>query len=152
MDDGEAPVRDASIGRILGHETTTPLEFRGGGHVSAAAASAGTAFGQTRLYGKARSVSRIHKINRERFHLVKKLLVNEVSNPVFFHDLVIPFWLIQSHTQRGPRSPTLGEKNPDNCFVLFVLEKFLNFLASLCCNLKHYCRLLDVILSFIRLS
>jgi hypothetical protein len=95
-------------------------------------------------------MGRLNKINREGFHLVKKLLVNEVSNPVFFHDFVIPFWLIQSHTQRGPRSPTLREKNPDDCFVLFVLEKFLNFLASFCCYLKHYC-LLDVISDFKRL-
>ena len=135
----------------MGDETTTPLEFRGGGHVSAgAAASAGSAFGQIRLDGEPRSMGRFNKINREGFYLVKKLLVNEVSNPVFFHDFVIPFWLVQSHTQRGPRSPTLREENPDDCFVLFVLEKFLNFLASFCCNLKHYC-LLDVISDFKRL-
>jgi hypothetical protein len=147
-----ASVRDVSIGRIFAYETTTPSEFRGGGYVSAAAASAGTAFGQTRLDGESRPMSRLNKINREGFDLLKKLLVYEVSDPVFFHNFIIPFWLIQSHTQRGPRSPTLGEKNPDNCFVLFVLEKFLNFLASFRCNLKHYCRLLHVILGFIRLS
>ena len=150
MDAWAASVRDVSIGRIFGYETTTPSEFRGGGYVSAAAASAGTAFGQTRLDGESRSMSRINKINREGFYLVKKLLVNEVSNPVFFHDFVIPFWLIQSHTQRGARSPTLGEKNPDNCFILSIFEKFLNFLASFCCYLKHYC-LLDVISDFKRL-
>jgi len=93
---------------------------------------------------------RVKKINREGFYLVKKLLVNEISDPIFFQDFVILFWLIQSHTQRGPRSPTLREENPENCFVLFVLEKFLNFLASFCCNLKHYC-LLDVISDFKRL-
>ena len=83
-------------------------------------------------------MGRLNKVDREGFCLLKKLLVNEVSDPVFFHDLVIPFWLIQSHAQRGTRSPTLRQENPDDCRILSVLEKFLNFLASFCRNLEHY--------------
>ena len=44
-------------------------------------------------------MSGLNKIYRERFYLLKKLFINQESNPVFFHDLVIPFWLIQSHAQ-----------------------------------------------------
>jgi hypothetical protein len=89
---------------------------------------------------------RLNKVNCEGFHLVKKLLVDEISNSILFHDLVIPFWLVQSHAQRGTRSPTLREENPDDRLVLPVLEKFLNFFVSLCCNLEHS-RLLDVVLN-----
>ena len=90
-------------------------------------------------------MSGINKIYGERFYLLKKLLVDEVSDAVFFHDLVIPFWLVQSHSQRGTGSPTLGEENPNDRFVLPVLEEFLYFFVSFFCDLEHS-RLLGVVL------
>jgi hypothetical protein len=56
---------------------------------------------------------RIDVIHLNRFNFLKKLFINGEGKAAFFKHLIIFSGLIQSHPQRGARSPTLHEHDPD---------------------------------------
>ena len=100
-------------------------------------ASAAAAQAEIRGYRKASSEAGIDKIDTNRFCFIIQFPVDQVSKPIIFYDLIFIPRLIQSHAQRGPRSPALGEKNPDGADVFLILEEFLDHLICFLSDCKH---------------
>ena len=61
-------------------------------------------------------------IYHNRFYPIKKGFIHHVGNFSVGEHLVIVMRLIQSQTQRGPRSATLVHHHPDGKVCLFVLQ------------------------------
>ena len=61
-------------------------------------------------------------INRYRFYPIKKGFIHHVGNFSVGKHLIIVMRLIQSQTQRGPRSATLVHHHPDVKVCLLVLQ------------------------------
>ena len=102
----------------------------------AGAASAGFSLFKAGGNGKSRTPPGFNEIYNNGLDLVEQLFVHKIGNPIVFHDLIIIFRLIQSHTQRGPRSPTLRKENPNNRFVFLFLEELLNHLVRFFSHLE----------------
>ena len=102
-----------------------------------ATASASTASVQIGLNGESRSHGAFHEVHVDRLDLVKEVLVDDVRDIVHLEHLVVVFWLVQSHAQRGPGSTTLGEKNANPGDFLLVLQEILDHGVCLVCDLKH---------------
>ena len=97
------------------NNAASPTIFASGGRrpreLAGRAASAGSTLGQAGRNRKTRTPSGFYKIYGNRFRLIQQLLVHKIGDPVVLHDLIIIFWLIQSHSQGGPGSPTLRKEN-----------------------------------------
>ena len=105
-----------------------------------ATAGSSTAFLCVQAGGQleAGSPGAIHKVNRYRFYLVKKILIHQIFNIFVGKNFIIVMRLIQSHAQRGSRSATLIHHHPDGKARFLVLQEVLDHLACFFRYFKHH--------------
>lgn len=104
---------------------------------AAGAAAVGGILGGGGCYLESSTGRRIDVIDRYRLCLSVEFLVNQELDSVLVESLIGFFWLIQSQTQRGTRSPASCHHDPDSAPGVFLFEKLLDHLHCFLCCLKH---------------
>jgi hypothetical protein len=77
-----------------------------------------------------------HEVDFDGFNLLVKIFVQDELKAVHVEHIVGLFWLIQSHRQGRPASPTLVQEN-SNGRSLLVLEIFGNLIMRGWGDLNH---------------
>ena len=100
--------------------------------------AAGTArFRNVSCYTISGSSGGFYEIDLNRLHLFIQPGVNCKLDSTFLKNLIVFLRLIQSHAQWGPRSPTLGEIDPNGWDRFAILEMFFDCSWCLLGYLEH---------------
>ena len=79
----------------------------------------------------------MNKVDADGLGLLKKFLADQKRDAFFLEYLVFSLRLIQSHSQRGTRSATLVQEDPDRFRSLSSLEEFIEHLFCKIRNFDH---------------